>query len=359
MTAVSNLVNIDDYRVKPNIPNVRGMRVIGIYKEFDYRNGLQNAYGRNIAKEEGVDETVRDTICEAIKAKQWKPEHYPKPATMEKTDVKNIFNQLTGFTTRSGHLKASEEGCSDGDTMFIYLVEFYDAPDDDGVMQSADFWRRAWRSRENFPEDFDYIKSKYHKENILKGATDCLQTSNYVPDDDGVYARNNIVAVLRSIGMKNPSDTWINDVRARINPNVGVMTNAEDFDTTGNVKLKDSVITTTKTFGSIKDPKMDSQTVDNIEEQIFSNVDTIKDKLTNEKHFNITVVGKTKNAMIEKAEKIREGKKDALVSIIEKRVKFYRVIIDLVDNHGFDVETALKTIWRGQMPNEEEGKLYD
>ena len=143
--------------------------------------------------------------------------------------------------------------------------------------------------------------------------------------------RSNIVAVLKSIGIKNPSDTWINNVRAKINPNVGVMTNAEDFDTTDNVKLKDSIITTANTFGGIKDPKMDSQTIDDIEEQIFDNVDTIKDKLENDKPFNIAIVGKTKNAMIDKAEKIRGAKKDTLICIFEKRVQNYKNILERAD----------------------------
>ena len=104
---------------------------------------------------------------------------------------------------------------------------------------------------------------------------------------------------------------------------------------------------------------MDSQTIDDIEEQIFDNVDTIKDKLENDKPFNIAIVGKTKNAMIDKAEKIRGAKKDTLICIFEKRVQNYRVIIDLIDNHGFSAERAIKTFWRGQMPNEEEGELYD
>tara|TARA_Y100000114_G_scaffold43623_1_gene39114 strand:+ start:108 stop:1178 length:1071 start_codon:yes stop_codon:yes gene_type:complete len=356
---MNEIFKIDDFNVSPNIPKSTGMRVIGIYPDFDYKNQLDNAYGKNIAKLEGTDEKIRDIICEAIKSKQWKPEHYPKPATMEKTDVDGIFNQLTGFTSRSGHLKASNEGCSDGDTMFIYLVEFFDAPDDDGVMQPAEYWRRAWRTKENVKEDFDYIKSDYNNENTLNAAADLLPKSNYVPDDDGVYMRSNIVAVLKSIGIKNPSDTWINNVRAKINPNVGVMTNAEDFDTTDNVKLKDSIITTANTFGGIKDPKMDSQTIDDIEEQIFDNADKIKDKLESDKPFNITIVGKTKNAMIDKAEKIRGAKKDTLICIFEKRVQNYRVIIDLIDNHGFSAERAIKTLWRGQMPNEEEGELYD
>ena len=226
-----SMIEVDDYRILPNIPKSKGMRVVGIYPKFDYKNKLANAYGQNIAKEEGIDEKVRDTIAKLIKEGKWKPEHYPKPATMEKTDVEDIFNQLTGFTTRSGHIKALE------DTMFIYLVDFFDEADEDGVMQPAEFWRRAWRTRENVPEDSDYVKSDYHKHNIIKAAAELLKLGAYT-EVDGVYARNNIVAVLKSIGISNPTDNWVNDVRAQINPTVGVMTNAEDFDLTDNPKLE-------------------------------------------------------------------------------------------------------------------------
>ena len=157
-----SMIKINEYKVPPNIPKARGMRVVGIFPEFDYKNKLENAYGKNVAKEEDIDLNVRDTIAKAIGSEEWNPEHYPKPATMEKTDVEDIMRQLTGYTTRSGHIKAKQK------TMFIYLVEFFDAADESGVMQPAAWWRRAWRTKENVPEEFDYIKSKYHRNNILK-----------------------------------------------------------------------------------------------------------------------------------------------------------------------------------------------
>jgi hypothetical protein len=350
---MNKMKTVDDYKVPPNVPKAKGMRVVGIYPDFDYKNNLQNAYGENIAKEEGIDEKVRDTIAKAINADEWKPEHYPKPATIEKTDVKGMHNQLTGFTTRSGHIKANK------DTMFVYEVEFFDAPDDNGVMQPAKFWKRAWRTKENVNEEFDYIKSKYNQNNVIKGAAELLEIGAYATDDEGKYQRSNISSCLKSVGIVNPSDTWINLVREKINPLVGVMTNAEDFDTTDNSKLKDSVIVTAKTFSDIKDPKADSQTVDALEKQIADKADEIKKKLENKEEFDISVVAKTKGALMEKATKIRESKGKTFLDIHKERYERYKVIHDLVENHGFSLEDVLKVFWRGQKPDETQGEIYD
>jgi len=346
-----SMISIDDYTVPPNMPEARGMRVIGVFPEFDYVNSLANGYGTNIAKEEGVDEVVRDTIRGAIKDEQWKPAHYNKPATMEKTDVEGINNLLTGFTTLAAHIGLVP-------TMFIYLVEFFDAPDHNGVMQTADYWRRAWRTKENVEEKYDHIKSKYKKKNILRGAADLLNLGSYTPNDEGVYQRSNIVAVLKSIGIANPTDTWVNDVRENINPSVGVMTNADDFDVSDNPKLKKSVIIETKTFGQKSDPKMDSQTVDALEEQIVNQSKVIEKKLKNDEKFDITVVGKTLGVRIEKADEIREIKPSIILDIYKKRYNNYMVIDNLIKNHGFDLEEALQFMWRGQKPDEESGEIY-
>ena len=346
-----SMITTDDYKVPPNIPKSRGMRVVGIYPEFDYKNKLANAYNKNIAKEEGVDGKIRDTIADAIKEGNWKPAHYPKPATMEKTDVADINSLLTGFTTMSAHIKALQ------DTMFIYLVEFFAAPDEDGVMQPAKFWRRAWRTKENVSEPHDYIKSEYKKHNIIKCAAELLKLGAYTAVD-GVYARNNIVAALKSVGIANPSDNWVNVVRGEINPSVGVMTNAEDFDTTDNPKLKDSVIVTAKTFSAEKDPKADSQTVDALEKQIVKQADEIKKKLKREEKFGISVVGKTVSVIVEKATTIRETKKQRFIDIHKERHANHKVINDLIENHNFSLEDVLEIYWRGQKPDEKAGEIY-
>ena len=351
------LIKIEDYQVPPNTPKARGMRVLGIFPHFGYKDKLQNAYGKNIAKDEGVDPAVRDLIARALTEEDgdnWNPQYYSKAATIEKTDVEGMYNQLTGFTTRSAHIQAKKE------TMLVYLVEFFEEADEDGVIQSAEYWKRAWRSRENVQEEFDYIKSDYKKENVMIAASNLLQKSTYKPKDDGIYLRKNIAAVLKTLGIKNPSDKWINDVREKVNPSDGVMTNAEDFDITDNPKLKDSVIVTTKTYGGVKDPKMDSQTIDAIQNEIFNNSEIIKDKLKNKETFDITVVGKTTGVLQEKALKVRKQKKKTITSGLLKRYETWKVIIELVDEYGLDLETAIKMVWRGQMmPNEVEGQLYD
>jgi len=136
------------------------------------------------------------------------------------------------------------------------------------------------------------------------------------------------------------------------------MTNAEDFDVTDDPKLKEAVIVTTKTFGCITDPKMDSQVVDEIEKQIVDNADVIKKKLEDKEEFDIAVVGKTSSAAIELAEKIRKGKLEILLDIHKERYKNYKVIDDLVENHDFSLEDALKVMWRGQKPDETAGEIY-
>lgn len=351
---MSKMINIEDFTVPPNIPKATGMRVIGIYPKFDYKNKLENAYGQNIAKLKGIEEKIRDTIAEAIKENRWYPYYYPKPATMERVeDVADIMRQLTGFTTRSAHIKQKK------DTMFFYLVEFFATADEHGAMQSAEYWRRAWRTQENVNGKFDYIKTDENSKDILAGAKDLLIQSNYKKQDDGTYLRANIVSVLKSCGITNPTDTWINAVRESLDNNVGVMTNAEDFDVSDNEKLEDSVIVVTKTFGQVKDAKMDSQVLDDIEQKIVTNKDTIKDKLEKEEPYNISVVGKTKDAAIEKATKIRDGKKQVLLDLHKIRFDNHEVIRDLVINHGFSLEDALKNFWRGQYPHETQGEIYD
>ena len=350
------LVKIEEYKVSPNIPKARGMRVLGVIPDFEYKNKLQNAYGQNIAKDEGIDPAVRDLIARALTEEDgdnWNPQYYPKAATIEETDVDGIFNQLTGFTTRSGHIQAKKE------TMLVYLVEFFEDADEDGVIQSAEYWKRAWRSKENIEEEFDYIKSDYKKENIHIAASDLLQKSAYKPKDNGVYLRKNIAAVLKSLGIKHPSDKWINDVREKINPSIGVMTNADYFPIKDNPKLKDSVIVTTKTYGGMTDPKMDSQTIDAIQNEIFNNSEIIKDKLKNKETFDITVVGRTTGVLLENASKVRKEKTKIIKSGLQKRISDARVIIDLIDNHGLDLDEAVKTAWCGQKPDETEGQLYD
>ena len=49
---MSEMVELDDYNVKPHAPSAKGMRVLGIFPEFPYKEKLANAYGQNIAKEE-------------------------------------------------------------------------------------------------------------------------------------------------------------------------------------------------------------------------------------------------------------------------------------------------------------------
>ena len=350
---MSEMVELDDYNVKPHAPSAKGMRVLGIFPEFPYKEKLANAYGQNIAKEEGIDESIRDTIAKSIKSGEWKPWHYSKPATMEKTDVENINNLLTGFSTMAGH------NLADKNTMFIYLVEFFDAPDDSGVMQPADHWRRAWRTRENVEEEFDYIKSKYKHHNILKAAASLLKLGNYAPDDNGVYGRNSISSVLKSVGIKNPTNNWINGVREHINPNVGVMTNANDFDVSDNPKLSKSIFHVTKTFSHVIDGKYDAEVLNDIENQIVENQNTIEENLKEEKDFEVSVVAKTKNAIIEKADKIRENKPKTILDDFEQRLENYRIIIDLIDNHGFKLDNTMKFWWRGQKPNEKAGEIYN
>ena len=46
---MNEMVKIEDLTIPPNKPTARGMKVIGIYKDFDYENGLENGYGKNIA----------------------------------------------------------------------------------------------------------------------------------------------------------------------------------------------------------------------------------------------------------------------------------------------------------------------
>ena len=346
------ITKIEDFKVPPNIPKARGMEVIGIVEEFDYVNGLENAYGDNIAKEEGIDEKTKDIIADAIKADEWYPYYYPKPPTMEATDVEGKYRQLTGFTTRSGHIKAKKK------TMLMYLIKFKDAVDENGVMQSADFWRRAWRTKENVIEKFDFIKTPENRRNILKGAKESLDKSSYVKKD-GEHLRRNISAVLVAQGISNPTDKWINDVRDYMGSSA-VMTNADDSDVSSNEKLKDSVIVVTKTFGEIKDAKMDSQVLDDIEENIVKKKDEIIERLEDEnRETHISVVGKTLGAAIEKADKIRDNKKQTLLNLYKIRFDNHEVIRDLVINHGFSLEDALKTFWKAQKPDEKKGEIYE
>tara|TARA_Y100000817_G_scaffold196552_1_gene153754 strand:- start:857 stop:1924 length:1068 start_codon:yes stop_codon:yes gene_type:complete len=355
---MNEMVKIEDLTIPPNKPTARGMKVIGIYKDFDYENGLENGYGKNIAKEEGINEKIRDTIARAIDAKKWEPLHYPKPATMEKTDVEGIFTHLTGFTTLSGHRKAKKS------TMTFYVVEFEDAPDEDGVMQTADFWRRSWRTRENVPEEFDYIKSDYDTKNIVVATVQLLNLSNYQKQNDGTYQRKNIASCLKSAGIKNPTDKWINDVRKELGHDTSVMTETDDFDITDehkekHQKLKESPIILTKTFSDIKDSKYDAELLESIEEQIVEHENVIKDKLNKKEDLSICVVAKTKNAILEKADKIRNNKKNTILDNFQNRMNRWRVIINLVDKNNLDIEDAFQIFWRGQKPDEKEGEIYE
>ena len=350
---MNGIVNIEDFTVIPNKPKARGMRVIGIISEFNYENGLENGYGKNIAKKEGIDEKKRDIIAKAIKQGEWQPYYYPKPATMEKTDVERIFRQLTRFTTLSGHRKAKKS------TMMFYVIEFFDAPDEDGVMQTAEFWRRAWRTKENVPEEFDYIKSDYKEKNILQSAEELLSLSNYQEQDDGTYLRSNIASVLRSVGIKNPNDRWINNVRKQMGNNTGVMTDADDFDVTGNPKLENTLIVLTKTFSQIKDGKYDNEVLEDMEDAIVENKDDIVGRLKNGKNFKISVVGRTTGAILEKAEKIRKSKPNTIKDVFKKRYESWKVISELIEEHDFDIDDVFNMFWRGQKPDEKDGELYE
>ena len=354
---MNKMISINDISISPRLPKSRGMRVKGVIKDFEYEKYLQNGYGDNIAKNEGIDIKKRDIIARAIQAEEWYPLHYSKPATMEETDVEGMFNQLSGFTTKSGHKKAQKF------TMTFYVVEFFDAPDGDGVMQSAEFWRRAWRSRENVPEEFDYIKSDYRTKNILQAVVQLLKLSNYEKQDDGTYLRKNVASCLKSVGIKHPTDSWINDVRRELG-DISVMVEADDFDITDKhkekyQKLKESKIILTKTFSASKDSKYDAELLETIEDEIVDNENDIKNKLNKKENVGISVIGKTTNAILEKADKIRETKKDVMLQNFEKRMKSWRVIINLVDKHNFSMKDAFQIFWRGQKPDEKEGEIYE
>jgi len=344
-------MKIKDFEMTPRIPKSTGMEVIEVFDDFDYKNKLENAYGDNGAKLSGTDEKIRKLMAKAIDKGEWKPEYYPKPATMVATAMTGKYRQITGFTTRSAYILAGK------DTMFIYLVKFFEAKDEDGVMQPSNYWEQVWRTKENVNGEFDYIKTPEDKENIKYGAKNALEKGNYTKGDNDTYSKKDITTVLKQLDVANPSDNWINEVRAYLG-SAGVMTNAEDFDVSDNKKLEDSLIIITKTFGSIKDPKMDSQVVDSIEQGIVNNENAIRDKLEKKEPYNISVVGKTLNADIEKSEKIRDSKKQIFLDIFEARYKRYKIIDKLIDD-GFSLRDALESLWRGQKPDEEEGELYD
>ena len=141
--------------------------------------------------------------------------------------------------------------------------------------------------------------------------------------------------------------------------NTGVMTNADDFDVTGNPKLKNSLIVLTKTFSQIKDGKYDNEVLEDMEDAIVENKDDIVDRLKNGQNFNISVVGKTKNAILEKAENIRKSKPNTLKDGFKKRYESWKEINELIEKHNFDIDDVFNMLWRGQKPDEKEGELYE
>ena len=66
---MNKMISINDISISPRLPKSRGMRVKGVIKDFEYEKYLQNGYGDNIPKNEGIDIKKEILLRELYKLK--------------------------------------------------------------------------------------------------------------------------------------------------------------------------------------------------------------------------------------------------------------------------------------------------